>query len=232
MKMYENSYKPFLPRKLPVILRLDGKAFHQLTKTVGFEKPYDAVMMSIMTTVAITLATEIQNAKFLYMQSDEISVLMHDLDSHETEAWFSNNLQKIVSVSAGITTAAFRDLLHLNIKQSLTPEKGVFDSRAFIIPREDVCNYFIWRQQDATRNSIQGWGRKFISHRDIQGLNNDQVQDKLFNEYEFNWNDCPTWQKRGWCVYKDIPGNWITDLEPPIFSKDPGYVNTYVDVEW
>jgi tRNA(His) 5'-end guanylyltransferase len=71
------------------------------------------------------------------------------------------------------------------------------------MPKEDVCNYFLWRQQDATRNSIQGLGQAYFSHKQMHGLNNNKVQDKLMVEKNINWNNVPTMFKRGTCVVKD-----------------------------
>src|SRR5689334_8003874 len=97
-KNYEDISRVFLPRRMPLIIRLDGKAFHTLT--ADMKKPWDDGMIHSMLTTAITLCENIQNTKLAYVQSDEISLLLTDYDYFNTEAWFDRNLQKMVSVSA------------------------------------------------------------------------------------------------------------------------------------
>jgi len=116
---------------------------------------------------------------------------------------------------------------------------GLFDSRAFILPKEEVCNYFIWRMQDCTRNSIQSLGQANFSHKEMHGLNNDQVQEKLFQEKKINWNDLDVWKKRGVCLYKkqvskNIDGHdcirteIVEDFEIPIFTQDRNYIEKWL----
>lgn len=218
MKGYENVTRSYLTRRTPLIIRLDGKAFHTLTK--GLNKPWDRLFTRTMTTTMRELCEEIDNVKMAYWQSDEISLLLTDYDRLETQAWFNRNLQKMVSVSASVATYSFN-------QWSTVGKAGYFDSRAFTIPKEEVCNYFLWRQQDATRNSVQGLGQANFSHKSLHGLNNSQVQDKLMLEKGINWNDTETIFKRGaCCIRKD--GEWIVDREIPIFSKDREYIETHI----
>ena len=142
---YENTYRIKLTRRTPVIIRVDGKAFHTLTRKC--KKPFDGDFYDSMYTAMYNLCMEIQGAKCAYMQSDEISVLVTDFDRLDTQAWFDYNLQKIVSISASIASTVFS--LNFRDGQYL----GLFDSRAFNIPKSEVKNYFIWRQKDWERNS-------------------------------------------------------------------------------
>ena len=105
MKGYEDTFRYYLPKKTNLILRIDGKAFHSYTKNC--KRPFDDNLMDDMNQTAIKLCEEIQGAKLAYVQSDEISILITDYDDIKTSAWFDNNLQKIVSVSASIATAEF-----------------------------------------------------------------------------------------------------------------------------
>jgi len=98
MKAYEACYKIQLPRKSYVIIRIDGRAFHTYTK--GFEKPFDESLIHAMNESAKALCEDMSGAKFAYVQSDECSILLHDRESVESQAWFDNKLQKIVSISA------------------------------------------------------------------------------------------------------------------------------------
>lgn len=218
MKGYENANRLYLTRRMPMVIRVDGKAFHTLT--ADMKRPWDEGMIEAMLFTAKYLCEHIQNVKLAYVQSDEISLLLTDYDRLGTEAWFDKNLQKMVSVSAAMATLAFNK----NIVKSYPNKEGVFDSRAFIIPKEEVCNYFLWRQNDATRNSVQMLARANFSHKSLDGLNNSQVQDKLILEKKINWNDEATYKKWGSCIRKSDMG-WAIDLEPPIFSKDRGYIN-------
>lgn len=100
---------------------------------------------------------------------------------------------------------------------------AIFDSRVFNIPKEEVCNCLIWRQQDATRNSIQGLGQKHFSHKQLENKSCDRIQDMLMTEKNINWNDTPTKFKRGSCCIKTKNG-WEIDNEIPIFTQDRDFV--------
>src|SRR3972149_696143 len=139
---YENRTRYYLPRRTCTIVRVDGKAFHHILRNA--ERPYDKEVMATMDRVAETLLEEMQGARFAFVQSDEISVLLTDFDSIKTEAWFDGNLQKIVSISASIASAWWN--------YHFMGEPAYFDSRAFTIPDpSEVENYFISRQKDAER---------------------------------------------------------------------------------
>lgn len=230
MKGYENTYRMKLPKRMPIIIKIDGKSFHTYTR--GLEKPFDRYLTYAMWETCKYLAQNIMGCKLAYTQSDEISLLLTNYDKLTTESWFDNNLQKIVSVSASLATAKFNEIMREEY-----PEKqfALFDARAWVLPKDEVCNYFLWRQQDATKNSISMVAQANFPHNQLQGLNGDQMQDKLFLEKGINWNDIPTWQKRGACIKKiyfekngAIRNVWDVDLETPIFSQDREYVEQYV----
>jgi tRNA(His) guanylyltransferase len=225
MKRYEKANSLSFTGRMPLIIRLDGKAFHTLTAKL--DKPYDEEFKNLMMQTAKNLVREIMGCKFAYVQSDEISLLLTDYDKLETGAWYDKQIQKIVSVSASIATAYF----NLNYRafidgKKITQSIGLFDSRAFVLPKEEVCNYFIWRQQDATRNSIQGLGQAHFSHKEIQGVNNNDLQDKLMVEKGINWNDIQPYFKRGGAILRD---DMITVCEEiPQFTKNRNYIEQYV----
>ena len=117
-----------------------------------------------------------------------------------------------------------------------------FDARCFNVPKEEVVNCLIWRQQDATRNSIQALAQNFYSQKQLSGLKCSQLQDKMFTEKGVNWNNLSTYQKRGACAVKrmmkkkvkfkdgsstlvDRP-QWVIDLNIPVFTQDRDYVNS------
>lgn len=251
MKQYEAVPKIFLMRKVPAIIRLDGKAFHTFTR--GFEKPFDKIIETAMKETMLYLCKNIQGCALGYTQSDEITLVLCDYQKTDTDAWFEYNVQKIASVSAAMATYAFNMALD-NIAADLfaaagshetkiadlimrKKSKGVFfDARAFSVPRHEVVNCLIWRQQDATRNSIQALAQSLYSHDELQGINCNELQDKMFTEKGVNWNDLTTYQKRGACAIQKFVTkesktkglvtrySWVIDDEIPIFTQDRGYI--------
>lgn len=238
MKEYENISRVYLTKRLPVIIRVDGRAFHTFTR--GFERPYDSVLHTAMIKTAAALCKEISGAKLAYVQSDEISVLATNDDSLTTQPWFDNNLQKIVSLSASMATLAFNTAFQTEVRyhcdgssDAFFPylrgiNRATFDARAFVLPPNEVCNYFIWRQQDATRNSIQMAAQSLYSHKELQGKNCDELQEMIFQK-GVNWNDYETWMKRGTCIVKVLQdgekhSKWVADLDIPIFTQDREYI--------
>lgn len=261
MKAYENISRIYLTKRSPVIIRIDGKAFHTFTR--GFAKPFDKFFMTAMQETAKHLCKEIVGCKLAYVQSDEISLLLTDYDTIGTQPWFENNLQKLVSVSASIATLAFnrafysltRDLsdkyaYHAVTMRDLWGERteknfdayssaysrgATFDTRAFILPKEEVCNYFIWRQQDATRNSILSVAQSVLSHKEMQGKKCTELQDILFTQKGINWNHFPTAEKRGACIVKTTVNKngaerreWVVDPDIPVFTQDKKYIDKFV----
>lgn len=262
---YENISRYYLTRRTPVIIRIDGKAFHTFTR--GFKKPFDDVLVKTMQETMKYLCENIQGCVLGYTQSDEISLVLTDYAELTTDAWFGNNLQKMCSVSASMATLAFNKAFIRNIsKQSkrlyteyldekdasyiealeIAMNKGaMFDSRVFSIPKEEVCNALIWRQQDATRNSIQSVGQANFSQKELHGKSCNDIQDMLMTQKGVNWNDYSTTLKRGSCCIKaddslteyDEVGNicgytqrskWVIDNEIPIFSQDRNYVEKLI----
>ena len=229
---YENRAKTRLLRRTPVIIRLDGKAFHTFTR--GFKKPFDDILTEAMQQTMLTLCKEIQGCVLGYTQSDEITLVLTDYKKLETSAWFDYDVQKICSVSASIATLAFNSCF---LKEMIRNKVGfansvhfqawtkgaLFDSRCFNIPKEEVTNCILWRQQDATRNSINAVAQSNFSHKELYGLNVNQVQDKLFKERNINWNDLPTHLKRGsCCIKREVDGisTWVIDNDIPIFTGE------------
>ena len=108
MKAYENVSRNYLTRKIPVIIRIDGKSFHTFTR--GMEKPFDAILTETMKRTMKYLCENIQGCAFGYTQSDEITLVLTDYDNPTTDAWFGYNIQKMASVSASMATLAFNKI--------------------------------------------------------------------------------------------------------------------------
>ena len=249
---YENRSKTYLVRRMPVIIRLDGKAFHTFTR--GFNKPFDDVMMQTMQQTTLKLCQDIQGCVFGYTQSDEITLVLVDYNDINTDAWFDYSVQKMCSVAASMCTLYFNkifaEMVDVFIANSdVTPEEeklervynkaiekgAMFDARVFNIPVEEVTNCVLWRQQDATRNSISSLAQSKFSHKELQGKSSSQMQDMLMKEFNINWNDLTIPQKRGTAVYKrtinDIT-EWIVDYQMPILKgEDRNYVENLIKFE-
>lgn len=271
MKGYEKRNRYYLQRRMPVILRLDMRAGHSFTR--GFKRPFDEVFIKSMQDTAKYLCENIQNCKLSYQQSDEITLLLVDYDKLNTDCFFDYRVDKLCSIAASMATMAFNrafannvgdyctytyecmDNTHENYEHilSLAVDKGaMFDARCFNIPKEEVTNLLYWRQDDAAKNSIQMVGRAFFSHKELHKKSRNDIQDMLMTQKGINWNDFPTYQKRGSCCIKteekimeDITiiknrfgedgkkhvvnmkrPHWIIDTEIPIFK---GEGREYID---
>jgi tRNA(His) guanylyltransferase len=247
-EFYEDRFRYKLPRRGYTIIRIDGKAFHTYTK--GLERPFDEGLIQDMNDTASFLCKNISGSKLAYVQSDEISILVTDFDTLNTEAWFDNNLQKMVSVSASLATCEFNRLrmirdsdvhpwfksLH---KSNIEKFKmAQFDSRVFQIPSPvEVENYFIWRQQDATRNSISSVAQSLYSHKELNGKKTNEMQEMIFQK-GINWNDYDFRKKRGAVISKvereigddenkTIRSKWEV-IETPIFVQDREFLKKLI----
>lgn len=233
MKSYEKVNRDFLIKRTPVIIRLDGKSFHTFTHINRVEKPFDKKFNTCMRVAALNIVENSMNAVFCYVQSDEISIFLKDWKNLDSEQWFGGNIQKIVSVSASMATMAFNRLSKQYLLNRFNDEhkttSATFDARVFNIPKEEVVNYFVWRQQDATRNSIQGLGQSKFSHNEMQGKSNDEVQEMLKTRAATNWNDLEVWKKRGTTLFKFETETYLEDMVPPIFTKDRNYIERFID---
>ena len=271
MKGYEKRNRYYLQRRMPVILRLDMRAGHSFTR--GIERPFDEVFIKSMQDTAKYLCKNIQNCKLSYQQSDEITLLLVDYDKLNTDCFFDYRVDKLCSIAASMATMAFNKYFYDNVfvynatatvdlsdkkypfkeVYSKAVDKGaMFDARCFNIPKEEVTNNFYWRQLDASRNSIQMVGQANFSHKELHKKSRNDIQDMLMTQKGINWNNLPTYQKRGSCCIKieeNITENnsvekmefgedrkktvvniehshWIIDKEIPIFK---GEGREYID---
>lgn len=259
---YENIPKTRLMRRTPVAIRIDGKAFHTFTR--GFQKPFDEVLIKTMQETTKYLCENIQGSILGYTQSDEITLILIDYQRLTSSAWFDYEVQKMCSIAASMATMAFNKFFYENVFQyngmanvdtsnkeypykevyAKAVEKGaMFDARCFNIPKEEVTNLIYWRQLDATRNSIQMVGQANFSHKELQNKTCNNIQDMLILKKNINWNNFPTYQKRGSCVIKSdeietitkdnigtngrvveaemvIRSKWIIDKDIPIFKGE------------
>lgn len=271
---YEQISKTKLMRRCPVVLRIDGRAFHTFCRS--FNKPFDDILVKTMQDTMKYLCENIEGCVLGYTQSDEISLLLIDYKKLDTAAWFDYEVQKLCSISASMATLAFNKFFYDNVEFNFQEEwakinekitnkeisseeaepmfdkledeyydkyyskcnKAMFDSRCFNIPKEEVTNYFYWRQLDATRNSIQMVGQANFSHKELQNKSCNDIQNMLLTEKDINWNDLITYKKRGSCCVKkefvqdDITQTkWVVDKNIPIFKgEDRCYIDNLVFV--
>lgn len=245
---YENRAKTYLLRRTPVIIRLDGKAFHTFTR--GFAKPFDARLMRVMQETTLELCKNIQGCVFGYTQSDEITLVLVDYNALDTDAWFDYSVEKMCSVAASMCTLYFNriftricgefikehaanakdkenlgdlaDQIDRVLKAYMRGIKngGLFDARVFNVPEGEVTNCVLWRQNDATRNSVSSLAQAYFSPKELHGKNGSQMQDMLMEKYDINWNDLSITEKRGTAIIKNNEGEWIIDEEMPILRGE------------
>lgn len=206
MKLYyEDRYRVFLTRRTPVIVRLDGKAFHTLTRRC--QKPFDQEFISAMLSAAAYVTMQSQGFKLAYIQSDKVSFLLTDYDALQTEAYFDYNLQKLVSVMASQMSANFS----LSYSQC-----AAFDGRAFNMPKEEIANYFLWRALDWQRNSIQMYAQSFFSHKQLHKKTQLDMHEML-HDIGKNWaTDLTDREKNGTFILRDGTFNVTTK---PIYAE-------------
>lgn len=184
---YELRDRHYLTRRTPVIVRVDGRAFHTLT--AKYKKPFDEYFVTAMTRAAKSLFHDMQGCKMAYIQSDEASFVLTDYDNLSTEGWFDYRQSKIESISASQMSIAFCGAVY---EMGLGLIEAAFDSRAFNIPEDEVANYFLWRAQDWHRNSVTMYAQAYFSHKQLFGKNIPDMHEMLHG----------------------IGKNWATDLHP------------------
>lgn len=266
---YEQIPKTKLMRRCPVAIRIDEKAFHTFTR--GFHKPFDEVLIKSMQETMKYLCENIQGCVLGYTQSDEITLILVDYKKITSSAWFDYEVQKICSIAASMATMAFNNIfskyvgefdLELayndngidteenrklwEIYKKAINKGAMFDARCFNIPKEEVTNLVYWRQLDASRNSIQMVGQANFPHKELQNKSCNDIQDMLITQKGINWNDLPTYQKRGSCCARNkiviesdgvvetiqlrdtskSENEWIIDTDIPIFK---GEGREYID---
>jgi len=198
MKQYETleSGRRLMPG-LPVLARIDGRSFSHFTRDL--QRPFDPHLSRVMIDTTRFLVEE-TGALAGYTQSDEISLMWHNEDP-EVEMLFDGRIQKLSSVLAAISTVEFNRLLRESLP-SHVDRRPVFDCRVWSVPsREEAANTFLWRERDATKNSVSMAARAFYSHLELHGKSSRQMQAMLL-EKDVNWNDYPSFFKRGTFVQR------------------------------
>lgn len=238
-KKYESPFESQLPPRMPVIIRVDGRAFHTLTKREKIiQKPFCPVFNTAMIQATKALCTE-THAVMAYTQSDEISLLLLNDRKYETQPWFDNEVNKMTSITASVASVAFSQFLTEAINFSPKHEgrniTAHFDSRAFVIPNYEIENYFIWRQLDAVRNARNGWSEftlgdkigRGTARKKLHGMNGEariELVEKETGEKFESISDC--------FVYgtEVIPtDNGYKSSAAPFYVDNKEYIQSVVD---
>lgn len=252
---------------------------HSIHSHGGFKRPFDEILIKSMQETMKYLCENIQGCVLGYTQSDEITLILVDYQKLTSCAWFDYEVQKMCSISASMATMAFNKFFEKNVEiyiqncatdyetqglcgegtveydlckiyQKALKKGAMFDARVFNIPKEEVCNLIYWRQLDATRNSIQMVGQSNFSHKELQNKSCNDIQDMLMTQKGINWNDFPTYQKRGSCAVRNkiilesdgitvkamlrdttkSENKWVIDKDIPIFKgEDRQYIDKLID---
>jgi len=193
MKLYEmaEAGRRFMPL-LPIMARVDGRAFHSFTK--GLKRPFDPDMTEGMIQTAKALAED-TGACMVYTQSDEISLAWHSIDI-DSQVWFDGRICKMTSQLAALATLHFYRFV-LERMSWYAFKKPSFDARCWQVPnRTEGANVFLWREWDATKNSLSMAAATFYSHSELHGKNGAEKHDMLHAK-GINWNNYPASFKRG-----------------------------------
>jgi len=235
---YENVFRQNLIRRMPVIIRVDGRAFHSVTKNC--DKPFDGKIIDAMVYAAKQVAEDMQGFKIGYVQSDEATFVLTDYETFDTQGWFDYNLSKMISISASVMTFHFNERwAWLNSFDNKRPGVIInkplpiayFDSRAFNIPREEVSNALLWRAKDWERNSIGMYARAFFSHKEL--LNKSCVDmHEMLHKIGKNWTtDLSDREKNGTFLVRTEAGvEERTDVIPK-FEEINKIVDPLINME-
>lgn len=198
MKEYESQEagRRFLPL-LPVVARLDGKNFSKFTR--GMERPYDKRLSDLMVQTTAYLVKE-TNACVGYTQSDEISLAWYSTDV-KSQIYFDGRVQKMVSVLAAECSVYFNNWCEEGFLRA-SSTRPVFDCRVWQLPTlEEAANTFLWRELDASKNSVSMAAQEYFSHKELMHKSGKEKVEMLFRK-GVNWNDYPAFFKRGTFVQR------------------------------
>jgi len=201
IKRYEKTFSHMALKRMPLMIRVDGRAFHTLTR--GMKRPFDNDLIGAMVKAALFAAKDMQGFKAAYIQSDEATFCLTDYDTIETEGWFNYELPKVVSISAALMTVAFNKYL-------TTDKMPIFDGRAVTLPQDDVGNAFLWRAKDWQRNSVQMYSRAIYSHQALHRKKQPDMHEMLHGIGK-NWATDLTGQERN--------GTFLINTEDGIIER-------------
>ena len=259
MKNYENVTRQYLIPKQPVIVRIDGRHFHSYVKQPWVKAPFDRNIILAFQSAAVKVCEEISNVQFAFHQSDEVSFFLKDYKSIEDQMIFKGNIQKIASIFASKFSNHFNSIISRLVREEYNNEFSVsfgeFDARVWNIPKEEVINYFVWRQRDWEKNSVTAYAIKLFSHEEVNLLHTNEKKEKI-KTIGKDWDKLETFLKRGSAFkkviieqkIKELPEaaikqhvkmnlmpedtverkKWVVDANPPRFEELKDYIETLV----
>lgn len=203
-KAIEAKFRTSLTPGAPAVIRLDGRAFHTYCR--GLDRPYDEQFMADMDQTMVTLAEQIDGVRLAYVQSDEISLLLADHELRpgrlvaEQGFMFGGAVQKLVSIAAAIASVTFNRL-----RPSTDFERvALFDARAFSLADQDEArDYFVWRQDDARKNSLSMLASAHYSHQRLKGLSSD-ARAELLRSDGIEPDELPAGFRNGRIVAREV----------------------------
>ncbi len=203
VKGWEKSSEHSLDAKLPVIIRLDGRAFHTFTK--NFHRPFDSVLHKAFINTTKALIQE-SGACYGYTQSDEITLVLYPGIENGSQLIFGGRIQKLVSCLAAFASVTFNCLLEKSGCAVFNGKKyATFDCRVFNVPcMEDACKAVSWREQDASKNSVQSYARSFFSSNDLHGKNDYEQRSMIIVAEKQSWESLPESQKCGTAIQRRL----------------------------
>lgn len=229
MKQYETVTRQTLPRRTYTVLRVDGRAFH--TFLAHANKPWDDDVVRVMRATTQGLCGAVAGTVLGYTQSDEISLVLQDFESRETQPWFGGVVQKMASVAASTTTAIFLREYGAHFDPPEDDDYPTFDARVFTVPDVvEVANYLVWRQRDCARNSVRALAHAEFGPAATHGKNTGELRTLLVVERGITWEtDVRAGLRRGWLCRKtgaDVAGDprtrWVTDAAPEFTADHTG----------
>jgi len=197
-----------------ILVHIDGKNFSKLIKN-NFKKPFDNDFIDMMNKTALYLCNNVQGCKLAYVQSDEISLLITDYDTPDTDILFGGRLCKIQSILASMATSEFnRQFILYNIGMKGFTGKSEeniiknmkmaqFDCKAWVVPNEnDAYAWFLYRNIDCVRNSKQQTAQTWCSHKELMGKDTDEQIEFLLKNHSIDWNTFENGKKYGRFITK------------------------------
>ena len=211
MKEFEMQFAGVRAMKgIPLVARLDGRSFHTFTR--GLERPFDQRLSECMIETTKFLVDE-THAKIGYTQSDEISLVWYYPADEAAEYMFDGRIQKLTSILAALASVKFAKMIAEKIPEKVT-QVPVFDCRVWQVPTLQIAaDAFLWRELDATKNSISMAAHAYFPHKSLQGMNGSEKQERLWAEKGINWNDYPAFFKRGTYVQRKTFERALTEEE-------------------
>lgn len=243
MKGYETSSEVKLIKRLPVIIRVDGRSFSRLCRKL--HKPYDPLFLEAMAETMHYVVSEMAGACFAYQQSDEITFILKNDQTNETEPWYGNRVQKISSIAAGLATLGLqKSLVGLNL--DLVGD-AIFDARVWVVPNlSEALNALIWRQNDCVKNAVAGTslallGKKYGRKTAMKLVHGKSAKERLMilqDECNIDFHqEYPASFRLGVACYKapfvytgldkstSTRKRWILDWEFPLITEKKDFVS-------